>query len=192
VPMQYGCSLMPLNKKLDPTPTGQYAERLCTDLHNKIVEQDEAIDQIVNTYQMYLAGMISPCRPIGNFLFLGPTGSGKTRLVEAVAQSLVGEAHAIVKIDRREFQHSHQIAKLIGSPPGHMGLRETHPLLSRQVLDQYHTEKIKLSFVLFDEIEKQWPRAYFFRNGCGFVSAGSSERWCQESEILASRRKMKG
>jgi len=112
---------MPLNKKLDPTHTGQDAEKLCTDLHNKIVGQDEAISQIVNTYQMYLAGMNNPSRPIGNFLFLGPTGSGKTRLVEAVAESLAGDARAIVKIDCAEFQHSHEIAKLIGSPPGYLG-----------------------------------------------------------------------
>jgi len=103
---------------------------------------------------MYLAGMSSPCRPIGNFLFLGPTGSGKTRLVEAVAESLVGETRAIVKIDCGEFQHSHEIAKLIGSPPGYLGHRETHALLSQEVLNQYHTERIKLGFVLFDEIEK--------------------------------------
>jgi len=145
---------MPLDKKLDPTHTGQDAEKLCTDLHNRIVGQDDAIDQVVNIYQMYLAGMSSPCRPVGNFLFLGPTGSGKTRLVEAVAESLVGDARAIIKIDCGEFQHSHEIAKLIGSPPGYLGHRETHPLLSQEALNQYHTEKIKLGFVLFDEIEK--------------------------------------
>src|ERR1700682_5674074 len=143
-----------LNKKLDPTQTGQDAEKLYTDLHKRIVGQEEAIDQIVNIYQMYLAGMNSPCRPIGNFLFLGPTGSGKTRLVEASAESLVGDSRAMIKIDCAEFQHSHEIAKLIGSPPGYLGHRETHPLLSQEVLNQYHTEKIKLSFVLFDEIEK--------------------------------------
>ena len=145
---------MPLNKKLDPTHTGQDAEKLCTDLHNKVVGQDEAISQIVNTYQMYLAGMNNPSRPIGNFLFLGPTGSGKTRLVEAVAESLAGDARAIVNIDCAEFQHSHEIAKLIGSPPGYLGHRETHPLLSQDVLNQYYTENTRLSFVLFDEIEK--------------------------------------
>jgi ATP-dependent Clp protease ATP-binding subunit ClpB len=143
-----------LHKKLDPTHTGLDADKLSTDLHHKIVGQDEAIDQIVNIYQMYLAGMNSPCRPIGNFLFLGPTGSGKTRLVEAVAESLLGQTRAIAKIDCGEFQHSHEIAKLIGSPPGYLGHRETHPLLSQEVLNQYHTEKIKLGFVLFDEIEK--------------------------------------
>ena len=143
-----------LSKKLDPTQTGQDAEKLNTDLHKRIVGQDEAIDQIVNIYQMYLAGMNSPGRPIGNFLFLGPTGSGKTRLVEASAESLVGDARAMIKIDCAEFQHSHEIAKLIGSPPGYLGHRETHPLLSQEVLNQYHTERVKLSFVLFDEIEK--------------------------------------
>ena len=143
-----------LNKKLDPTQTGQDAEKLHMDLRKRIVGQDEAIDQIVNIYQMYLAGMNSPGRPIGNFLFLGPTGSGKTRLVEASAESLVGDSRAMIKVDCAEFQHSHEIAKLIGSPPGYLGHRETHPLLSQEVLNQYHTEKIKLSFVLFDEIEK--------------------------------------
>src|SRR6201981_1812178 len=93
-------------------------------------------------------------RPVGNFLFLGPTGSGKTRMVEAVAESLLGDARAVIKIDCAEFQHSHEIAKLIGSPPGYLGHRETHPLLSQEVLNQHHTERVKLSFVLFDEIEK--------------------------------------
>jgi ATP-dependent Clp protease ATP-binding subunit ClpA len=143
-----------LNKQLDPTLTGYDAEKLDGDLRKRIVGQDEAIEQIVNIYQTYLAGMSSPGRPIGNFLFLGPTGCGKTRMVEATAESLVGDARAVIKIDCAEFQHSHEIAKLIGSPPGYLGHRETHPLLSQEVLNQYHTEKVKLSFVLFDEIEK--------------------------------------
>jgi len=143
-----------INKQLDPMQTGFEAEKLYTDLHRRIVGQNEAIDQIVNIYQMYLAGMASPGRPVGNFLFLGPTGSGKTRMVEATAESLVGDQRAVIKIDCAEFQHSHEIAKLIGSPPGYLGHRETHPLLSQEVLNQYHTDKMKLSFVLFDEIEK--------------------------------------
>jgi len=143
-----------LNKQLDPTQTGYEAEKLEVDLRKRIVGQDEAIEQIINIYQMHLAGMSSPGRPIGNFLFLGPTGSGKTRLVEATSESLVGDARAVIKIDCAEFQHSHEIAKLIGSPPGYLGHRETHPLLSQEVLNQFHTERVKLSFVLFDEIEK--------------------------------------
>ncbi len=143
-----------LNIPLDPTKTGRDAESLESNLKKYIVGQNEAIDQIVNIYQMHLTGMTAPARPIGNFLFLGPTGSGKTRIVEATAEALVGNPRAVIKIDCAEFQHSHEIAKLIGSPPGYLGHRETHPLLSQEVLNQYHTEKVKVSFVLFDEIEK--------------------------------------
>src|SRR5450631_2303077 len=143
-----------LNKQLNPAQTGLEAEKLDSDLHKRVVGQEEAIQQIIGIYQTHLAGMSSPGRPIGNLLFLGPTGSGKTRLVEATAESLVGDARAVIKIDCAEFQHSHEIAKLIGSPPGYLGHRETHPLLSQEVLNQHHTDKIQLSFVLFDEIEK--------------------------------------
>ena len=139
---------------LDPTKTGRDAEGLETNLRKLIVGQDEAIEQIVNIYQMHLTGMSAPGRPIGNFLFLGPTGSGKTRIVEATAESLVNNARAVIKIDCAEFQHSHEIAKLIGSPPGYLGHRETHPLLSQETLNQFHTETVKVSFVLFDELEK--------------------------------------
>src|SRR3954467_6914961 len=143
-----------LNTALDPTKTGREAEVFETNLRRSIVGQDEAIQQIVNIYQMHLTGMSAPGRPIGNFLFLGPTGTGKTRIVEATAEALVKNPRAVIKIDCAEFQHSHEIAKLIGSPPGYLGHRETHPLLSQEVLNQFHTEKMKLSFVLFDEIEK--------------------------------------
>jgi ATP-dependent Clp protease ATP-binding subunit ClpA len=143
-----------LNIPLDPNKTGRDAESLEANLKRHIVGQDEAIEQVVNIFQMHLTGMTAPGRPIGNFLFLGPTGSGKTRSVEATAEALVGNPRAVIKIDCAEFQHSHEIAKLIGSPPGYLGHRETHPLLSQEVLNQYHTERVKVSFVLFDEIEK--------------------------------------
>ncbi|MDQ6676472.1 MAG: AAA family ATPase [Acidobacteriota bacterium] len=143
-----------LNQHLNPKQTGIDAERLHADLHKRIVGQNDAVDQIVNIYQTFLAGLTSPGRPIGNFLFLGPTGSGKTRLVEATAESLLGDMRGVIKVDCAEFQHSHEIAKLIGSPPGYLGHRETHPLLSQEVLNQHHTEKFRISFVLFDEIEK--------------------------------------
>ena len=146
--------MLRVNVPLDPTRTGREAEALEVSLGRLIVGQDEAIQQIVNIYQMYLTGMTPPGRPIGNFLFLGPTGSGKTRIVEATAESMLKNSRAVIKIDCAEFQHSHEIAKLIGSPPGYLGHRETHPLLSQEVLSQYHTETCKLSFVLFDEIEK--------------------------------------
>jgi len=143
-----------LNMQLNPVETGSEAEKLEAGLRKRIVGQEEAIRQIINVYQTHLAGMCSPGRPIGSFLFLGPTGTGKTRLVESAAESLAGDARAVIKIDCAEFQHSHEIAKLIGSPPGYLGHRETHPLLSQEVLNQYHTDDFRLSFVLFDEIEK--------------------------------------
>lgn len=143
-----------LNIPLDPGKTGRDATQLETGLRRMIVGQDEAIQQIVNIYQMHQTGMNPPGRPVGNFLFLGPTGSGKTRIVEATAEILLKNPRAVIKIDCAEFQHSHEIAKLIGSPPGYLGHRETHPLLSQEVLNQFHTEQTKLSFVLFDEIEK--------------------------------------
>jgi ATP-dependent Clp protease ATP-binding subunit ClpA len=143
-----------LNKLLDPGQTGRDAQRLEADLRQRIVGQGEAIEQVIQVYQTNLAGMSTPGRPIANLLFLGPTGSGKTRLVEAVAESLLGSARAVIKIDCGEFQHSHEIAKLVGSPPGYLGHRETHPLLTQDALNLYHTERLKLSFLLFDEIEK--------------------------------------
>jgi ATP-dependent Clp protease ATP-binding subunit ClpB len=139
---------------LDPTKTGRQADDLEKRLRNLVVGQDEAIHQIVRAYQTHVAGLSPAGRPIGNFLFLGPTGSGKTRIVEATAESLLKNSRAVIKIDCAEFQHSHEIAKLIGSPPGYLGHRETHALLSQEALNQHHTDKIKLSFVLFDEIEK--------------------------------------
>src|SRR5688500_14252130 len=98
--------------------------------------------------------MNNPSRPVGTMLFLGPTVSGKTRVVEAAAEVLFGEPHAVVKIDCAEFQHSHEIAKLIGSPPGYLGHRETSPMLTQENLDKAHTDDTKVTFVLFDEIEK--------------------------------------
>jgi ATP-dependent Clp protease ATP-binding subunit ClpA len=143
-----------LNAILDPTRHSNDAVEFETALRRKIVGQDAAIEKVAELYQMFLAGLNAPSRPIGNLLFLGPTGSGKTRVVEAMAESLFGDAHACIKIDCAEFQHSHEIAKLIGSPPGYLGHRETHPLLTQEALNQWHTEKLKLSILLFDEIEK--------------------------------------
>ena len=139
---------------LDPLQTGKEAASLASELRKRVVGQDAAIREITEAYQTYLAGMCQPGRPVSSLLFLGPTGSGKTRMVEALAESLVGDARAVVKVDCAEFQHSHEIAKLIGSPPGYLGHRETRSMFSQEVLDERHTEAVKLSFVLFDEIEK--------------------------------------
>jgi len=143
-----------LNTALDPTRRSNDAQEFDQSLRRKIVGQDGALDKVAEIYQMFLAGLNAPGRPVGNLLFLGPTGSGKTRVVEAMAETLFGDAKALIKIDCAEFQHSHEIAKLIGSPPGYLGHRETHPLLTQEALNQWHTEKLKLSLLLFDEIEK--------------------------------------
>jgi ATP-dependent Clp protease ATP-binding subunit ClpB len=123
-------------------------------MREKIVGQDEAVQALVDIYQVFCAGLHSPGRPVGNLLFLGPTGSGKTRTVEAAAEILFGDSRAVIKVDCAEFQHSHEIAKLIGSPPGYLGHRETHPLITQEALAVSHREHLKLSFLLFDEIEK--------------------------------------
>src|SRR5438552_4171006 len=123
-------------------------------LRSKIVGQEEGVQALVDLYQVFCAGLNSPGRPVGNLLFLGPTGSGKTRIVEAGAEILFGDPRAVIKVDCAEFQHSHEIAKLIGSPPGYLGHRETHPLITQEALSANHTDKLKLSFLLFDEIEK--------------------------------------
>src|SRR5580658_4323917 len=149
-----GDKMVRLNVPLDPAKTGREASTLETGLRRMIIGQDEAIRHIVNIYQMHLTGMNAPGRAIGNFLFLGPTGSGYSCIVAATAETLLKNPRAVIKIDCAEFQHSHEIAKLIGSPPGYLGHRETHPLLSQEVLNQYQTENMKVSFVLFDEIEK--------------------------------------
>jgi ATP-dependent Clp protease ATP-binding subunit ClpB len=139
---------------LDPTQRSLESREFEAALRRKIVGQDEAIHAVVDLYQVFRAGLNSPGRPVGNLLFLGPTGSGKTRVVEATAEILFGDARAVIKVDCAEFQHSHEIAKLIGSPPGYLGHRETHPLITQEALAQFHTEKLKLSFLLLDEIEK--------------------------------------
>jgi ATP-dependent Clp protease ATP-binding subunit ClpB len=143
-----------LNTALDPTRRSSDAQDFETALRRKIVGQEQAVEKVVQIYQMFLAGLNPPARPVGNLLFLGPTGSGKTRVVEAMAEALFGDPRAVIKIDCAEFQHSHEIAKLIGSPPGYLGHRETHPLLTQEALNQWHTDKIKLTLLLFDEIEK--------------------------------------
>ena len=142
--------ILPLDPEKRSTDTLEFK----TSLGAKIVGQEEGVQALVDLYQVFCAGLNSPGRPVGNLLFLGPTGSGKTRIVEAAAEILFGDPRAIIKVDCAEFQHSHEIAKLIGSPPGYLGHRETHPLITQEALSANHTDKLKLSFLLFDEIEK--------------------------------------
>jgi ATP-dependent Clp protease ATP-binding subunit ClpB len=140
--------------RLDPTLQGQESREFDARLREKVVGQNEAVQAVVDLYRVFRAGLQSPGRPVGNLLFLGPTGTGKTRIVEVTAEALFGDPRGVIKVDCAEFQHSHEIAKLIGSPPGYLGHRETHPVITQEALAQYHTEELKISFLLFDEIEK--------------------------------------
>src|SRR5881392_2637702 len=139
---------------LDPERRSSQTMEFQASLSGKIVGQAEGVQALVDMFQVFCAGLNSPGRPVGNLLFLGPTGSGKTRIVEAAAHILFGDPRSVIKVDCAEFQHSHEIAKLIGSPPGYLGHRETHPLITQEALSANHTDKLKLSFLLFDEIEK--------------------------------------
>jgi ATP-dependent Clp protease ATP-binding subunit ClpA len=133
---------------------GEESRKFESRLREKIVGQDEAVQAVVDLYRVFRAGLEAPSRPIGNLLFLGPTGTGKTRIVEVAAEALFGDSRAVIKVECAEFQHSHEIAKLIGSPPGYLGHRETHPVITQEALAQYYTDELKISFLLFDEIEK--------------------------------------
>lgn len=139
---------------LDHTIKAEAAHEFEHELSARVVGQDSALQALAQLYQVYLAGLNTPGRPIGTLLFLGPTGTGKTRSVEAAAEVLFGNQNAFIRIDCAEYQHPHEISKLIGAPPGYLGHRETPPLLSQETLDGYQTERSKLTLVLFDEIEK--------------------------------------
>lgn len=129
-------------------------ELLIRTLKNKIVGQEAAINALVDIVESYKAGFTDKDRPAGNSLFLGPTGTGKTATVEALCAGLFGDRRSMIKVDCGEYIHGHEIAKLVGSPPGYLGHRETKPMFTQEALATFHTPNLKLSVVLFDEIEK--------------------------------------
>ncbi|HEY3138052.1 MAG TPA: AAA family ATPase [Blastocatellia bacterium] len=139
---------------LDPDLKSAQVTQFETELRARVVGQERVVRNLASLYQVFQAGMTNATRPIGTMLFLGPTGCGKTHVVEAAAEVLFGDRNAVVRVDCAEFQHSHEIAKLIGSPPGYLGHRETPPLLTQENLDKHRTEENPLALVLFDEIEK--------------------------------------
>ncbi len=140
--------------RLDPDKKSPRVSEFENKLSSMVVGQERAVRQMSGLYQIFLAGMSGPNRPIGNLLFLGPTGSGKTKTVEAAAEILLGFSNSVVRIDCAEYAHSDDIAKLVGSPPGFLGHRSTTPILTQENLDWHHNDEHKLTFLLFDEIEK--------------------------------------
>lgn len=141
-------------KVLDTTRYSRVSQGIFNAFQKSIVGQEGPKRSLVNIIEKHQAGLSIPGRPVGTLLFLGPTGVGKTYTVEAMCKELFGSERACIKIDCAEYQHGHEIAKLVGSPPGYLGHRETHPMLTQEALNQWYTEKLKLSVVLFDEIEK--------------------------------------
>ncbi len=144
-------------RRLDPNRHGGATTEFEAFLRQRIIGQDAAIQAMVDMYQMFLVGLNPPDRPVSNLLFLGPTGSGKTYVVEVVAEALFGNRHAFIKVDCAEFQEDHEIAKLIGSPPGYVGHGQTQPMITEESLKRWYTENLRLSLVLFDEVEKASP-----------------------------------
>lgn len=132
-------------------------ENLNAILSQKVIGQPAATQVIVPYIQMFQAGLSPEGRPVGVFLLLGPTGTGKTKTVEALAEVLHGSQKNVLKVDCGEFQLEHEVAKLIGAPPGYLGHRETQPMLTQQKLNAVTSDRSPLSLVLFDEIEKAAP-----------------------------------
>src|SRR5438874_3001255 len=138
-------------------PAEDKVEDLAAQLTQKVVGQPAVADIIIPYIQMFQAGLAPEGRPVGVFLLLGPTGTGKTKTVEALAEVLHGSEKNLLKVDCGEFQMEHEVAKLIGAPPGYLGHRETQPMLTQQKLNSVTSEKCAISLVLFDEIEKAAP-----------------------------------
>jgi ATP-dependent Clp protease ATP-binding subunit ClpA len=135
----------------------EFSRNLATALEQRVVGQPSAAKTIIPYVQMFQAGLAPEGRPVGVFLLLGPTGTGKTKTVEALADVLHGSEKNVLRVDCGEFQMDHEVAKLIGAPPGYLGHRETQPMLNQQKLNAVTSDRTSLSIVLFDEIEKAAP-----------------------------------
>ena len=146
-------------RTLDAMKRSDKASALVRKFENRIISQQPAKDALVNLLEKHQSGMYDRSKPIGSLLFLGPTGSGKTGTAEAFTEGLFGLSSRMMKVDCAEFQHSHEIAKLIGSPPGYIGHRETHPFFTNASIlaarqDASGKEVMPFTVILFDEIEK--------------------------------------
>ncbi len=144
----------PIGDRLVPDRLGRDVASFREALGRLVVGQASAVEAVTQAFQIFRSGLASPERPLGSFLFLGPTGTGKTNLVEAIAEVCFGDRRAMLKIDCAEYSHSHEIARLIGSPPGYLGHQETTPYLSSANIARYQTSDCPFTLLLFDEIEK--------------------------------------
>lgn len=166
-------------RELDPRRLSTEARKLRQGLSSRVIGQPEAIEAVTTFHQIWLSGLSDPNRPIASFLFLGPTGTGKTRLVESLGEVLFGDRRAMLKVDCAEFSHSHEIARLIGSPPGYLGHRDTPPFLSQENLDSHQTRQYPITLLLFDEIEKANDALWMLLLGIldkGTLTLGTNEQ----------------
>jgi ATP-dependent Clp protease ATP-binding subunit ClpB len=156
-------------RQLDQKRQSHKAEQLASRFKYRIVGQPEATGALTSVLEKYQSGFYDKTKPIASMLFLGPTGVGKTGTAEAFAEGLFGDPKHMLKVDCAEFQHSHEIAKLVGSPPGYLGHRETHPFFTnhsvREKFCKYAPDIRGISveigqtdpaftIIVFDEIEK--------------------------------------
>lgn len=132
-------------------------DNLLQQMSGRVIGQPDAMNAIVPFVRMFEAGLGPEGRPAGVFLLLGPTGTGKTRTVEALAEALHGSPRHLLRVDCGEYQMDHEVAKLIGAPPGYLGHRETHPVLTQARVAAVTSQQSNLSVILFDEIEKAAP-----------------------------------
>lgn len=149
---------MATERNLIPFPEdGGECRDYAAEIRRRLVGQDESVEAIVPFLEIFESRLAPAHRPAGVFLLLGPTGTGKTRTVEAIAEVLHGSARKLLRIDCGEFQLDHEVAKLIGAPPGYVGHRETTPMINQQKMNSVSSEQSDLSIVLFDEVEKAAP-----------------------------------
>ena len=141
-------------RQIDTTKSSDQVKILLDKFKDKIVGQNEAISAITRILEQHLGGLADKRRPIGSILFLGPTGTGKTSVVEALCEGLYGSPDTMIKIDCAEYSHEHEIAKLIGSPPGYLGHSATPPRLTNTAIKACTTADVPFAIILFDEIDK--------------------------------------
>lgn len=141
-------------RKLDTNRKSGKAEALSLKFANRIIGQPKGTEALIGALEKFQSGFYNVTKPIASLLFLGPTGVGKTGAVEAFVEGLYGVPDWFMKIDCAEFQHSHEIAKLVGSPPGYLGHRETKSFFTGERITSFKTVDVPFTVIMFDEIEK--------------------------------------
>lgn len=165
-------------RPLDVAAESKDGRFLRSKLEDRIIGQKAAIDALVGIWERYKSGLYNRTRPVASMLLLGPTGCGKTRIAEALAEAIHNDPNAILKIDCGEYQHSQEIAKLIGSPPGYLGHRETPPAINTERINKLKGKE-DVAIILFDEIEKASDALWHILLGVldkGALTLGTNEK----------------